>query len=105
MCYMSGAIGESVLILLVAVVFVLILHSIAAERRRGPRGKPDLRGRGAAKKAGGQGSWCCPPPHGSGKAPDAAGSWECVGDNCRAPNRPHARFCRMCGRPRPPAET
>jgi hypothetical protein len=28
----------------------------------------------------------------------SAAAWECSGPDCRAPNPPHARFCRMCGR-------
>ena len=30
----------------------------------------------------------------------SAAYWECPMENCRAPNPPHGRFCRMCGRPR-----
>ncbi len=29
------------------------------------------------------------------------GRWQCGLTNCRAYNPPHARFCRMCGKPRP----
>jgi hypothetical protein len=28
----------------------------------------------------------------------SAAAWECSGPDCRAPNPPHAQFCRMCGR-------
>jgi hypothetical protein len=31
----------------------------------------------------------------------APAGWQCPHAGCRAPNHTHARFCRMCGRPRP----